>query len=60
LRRFINKLVLEEELEYLIQGDAAMRDEAVEAAICTMDARIRFWDGVREILPSKRVAASTR
>lgn len=43
---------------FFIAGDAAKRDEAVAAAISAIEARIRFWDGVQERLPSNAASAA--
>jgi hypothetical protein len=45
-------------VEYFIQDDAAKREEALAAAISAIEARIRFWDGVEENLPSKAASAA--
>lgn len=39
-------------LEFFIGGDKAKEDEAVDAAIAAIEARIEFWDGVLKELPS--------
>ncbi len=39
-------------VEFFIQDDPAKCDEAIAAAISAIEARIRFWDGVEQSLPS--------
>ena len=38
-------------VEFFIGNDTAKRDEAAEAAVAALEARMRFWDGVLENLP---------
>lgn len=38
-------------VEFFIQDDAEKQNEAVEAAISAITARVQFWDGVEKCLP---------
>ncbi|MCP5368230.1 MAG: DUF3050 domain-containing protein [Hyphomicrobiales bacterium] len=40
-------------VEVLVAGDPARREQAVAAAIAAIEARLAFWDGVLERLPSR-------
>jgi hypothetical protein len=45
-------------LEALCGDDSTKLEEAKEAAVQAVDARIAFWDAVLEVLPSRQKVAA--
>lgn len=43
-------------VDHFIDGDPTRREQAVNAAISALEARMAFWDGVRAVLPSQQPA----